>query len=150
MTEFNLINFIEDSMDFAKAMTLDSNKKVLPKMLEKNTENWNVIVDTLNKKTDISSLPSETVTKYLNKRVTELSFMDKESLANYIAELEVELMDVSDSVLDDDYPDMAVQGIQSNLDKMDNSALKLMKELDEEDEETGLKRFHALWKYRAV
>lgn len=150
MTEFNLINFIEDSMDFAKAMTLDSNKKVLPKMLEKNAENWNVIVDTLNKKTDLTPLPSETVIKYLNKRVTELSFMDKESLANYIAELEVELMDVSDSVLDDDYPDMAAQGIQSNLDKMDNSALKLMKELDEENEETGLKQFHALWKYRTV
>ncbi|MFU2181969.1 hypothetical protein ACMZ6Y_04495 [Streptococcus pluranimalium] len=76
--------------------------------------------------------------------------MTKEELAEYIASLEVEFMDLSDNVLDDDYPDMAVHGVQSNLDKLDNNALKLLKGLDEVDEETGLKLFHALWKYRTV
>ena len=87
---------------------------------------------------------------YADKRVTELLSMDKESLAKYIIGLEVELMDISDSVLDDNYPDMAVHGVQSNLDRLDNDALRLMKDLDEVDEETGLKQFHALWKYRTV
>lgn len=92
----------------------------------------------------------EITTKYYNKRVTELLSMTKKELAEYIASLEVEFMDLSDSVLDDDYPDMAVHGVQSNLDKLDNNALKLLKALDEVDEETGLKLFHALWKYRTV
>lgn len=95
--------------------------------------------------------PKEEITKkYENKRMTELLSMDKESLAKYIVGLEVELMDLSDSVLDDDYPYMAVHGVQSNLNKLDNNALKLLKSLDEVREETGLKQFHALWKYRTV
>ncbi|WP_316606122.1 hypothetical protein [Streptococcus pluranimalium] len=87
---------------------------------------------------------------YADKRVTELLSMDKESLAKYIIGLEVELMDISDSVLDDDYPDMAVNGVQSNLDKLDRDALRLMKDLDKVDEESDLELFHALWKYRTV
>ncbi|CAM3449951.1 hypothetical protein STPL106120_09360 [Streptococcus pluranimalium] len=92
----------------------------------------------------------EITTKYYNKRVIELLRMDKESLAKYIIGLEVELMDLSDSVLDDDYPDMAVHGVQSNLDKLDRDALRLMKDLDKVDEESDLELFHALWKYRTV
>lgn len=91
----------------------------------------------------------EITTKYCNKRVTELLNMDKESLAKYIIGLEVEFMDLSDSVLDDDYPNMAVHGVQSNLDKLDRDALRLMKDLDKVDEE-GEKIFPALWKYRTV
>ncbi|HEM6117022.1 hypothetical protein [Streptococcus pluranimalium] len=87
---------------------------------------------------------------YADKRVIELLSMDKESLAKYIIGLEVELMDISDSVLDDNYPDMAVHGVQSNLDRLDNDALRLMKDLDKVDEESDLELFHALWKYRTV
>ncbi|MFU2205296.1 hypothetical protein [Streptococcus pluranimalium] len=92
----------------------------------------------------------EITTKYYNKRVTELLNMTKKELAEYIASLEVEFMDLSDSVLDDDYPFMAVHGVQSNLDRLDNDALRLMKDLDKVDEESELKQFHALWKYRTA
>lgn len=92
----------------------------------------------------------EITTKYYNKRVTELLNIDKKSLAKYIIGLEVEFMDLSDSVLDDDYPDIAVNGVQSNLDRLDNDALRLMKDLDKVDEESDLELFHALWKYRTV
>ena len=91
----------------------------------------------------------EITTKYYNKRVIELLSMDKESLAKYIIGLEVELMDISDSVLDDNYPDMAVHGVQSNLSGLEDSALSLMNDLDKANEE-GEKIFPALWKYRTV
>ena len=46
----------------------------------------------------------ELAENYADKRVTELLSMTKKELAEYIASLEVEFMDLSDSVLDDDYP----------------------------------------------
>lgn len=91
----------------------------------------------------------EITTKYYNKRVIELLSMTKKELAEYIASLEVEFMDLSDSVLDDDYPFMAVHGVQSNLSGLEDSALSLMKDLDKENE-AGEKLFPALWKYHTV
>lgn len=83
----------------------------------------------------------EITTKYYNKRVTELLNMTKKELAEYIASLEVEFMDLSDSVLDDDYPFMAVNGVHRNLEAVDDEAMALLKSLDAEGE------YKALWQY---
>ncbi|MDY3024080.1 hypothetical protein [Streptococcus hyovaginalis] len=42
---FNFNEFIKDSCDFAEAMTLDVNQKVLPEMLDKNMSNWDQLLD---------------------------------------------------------------------------------------------------------
>lgn len=41
---FNFNEFIKDSCDFAEAMTLDVNQKVLPDMLDKNMSNWDQLL----------------------------------------------------------------------------------------------------------
>lgn len=41
---FNFNEFIKDSCDFAEAMTLDVNQKVLPEMLDKNMSNWDQLL----------------------------------------------------------------------------------------------------------
>ncbi|MGT2667063.1 hypothetical protein ACVRYP_07120 [Streptococcus rifensis] len=64
-----------------------------------------------------------------------------DSLLDKVAMLELELMDLSDSVLDDDYPDMAVNGVHGNLEAVDNEAMTLLKSLDTEND------YKALWKY---
>ncbi len=46
-----------------------------------------------------------------------------------------------DSLLDDDYPDMAVNGVHGNLEAVDNEAIALLKSLDTEGE------YKALWQY---
>ncbi|WP_438839024.1 hypothetical protein [Streptococcus pluranimalium] len=78
---------------------------------------------------------------YADKRMTELLSMTKKELAEYIASLEVEFIDLSDSVLDDDYPFMAVNGVHGNLEAVDNEAMALLKSLDTEGE------YKALWQY---
>lgn len=52
-------------------------------------------------------------------------------------------MELADSVLDDDYPDMAVNGVWDNMEAVDRNARALLKELDTED------NYCALWKYSA-
>lgn len=84
--------------------------------------------------------------QYTDKRVPMLLNRTKKELAEYIASLEAEIMDVADSVLDDDFPNMAEDGIHGNLDNVEISALKAMKELDKDEEPLYL----ALWKYRTV
>lgn len=42
---FNFNDFIKESNDFAEAMTLDVNQKVLPEMLDKNMRNWDQLLD---------------------------------------------------------------------------------------------------------
>ncbi|MCK3974138.1 hypothetical protein HCC28_08080 [Streptococcus suis] len=68
---------------------------------------------------------------------------DFDSLLEKVAGLELELMELADSVLDDDYPDMAVNGVWENMTAVDDEARKLLKELDTED------NYCALWKYSA-
>ncbi|MFU2164504.1 hypothetical protein ACMZ6Z_06925 [Streptococcus pluranimalium] len=85
--------------------------------------------------------------RYANKRVKELLSMTKKELAEYTAALEVELMDLSDSVLDDDFSrSLSVNSVDENLDSLDEHALNLMKNLDSNDEVM----LEALWKYRTV
>ena len=66
-----------------------------------------------------------------------------ESLLKKVVRLELELMELADSVLDDEYPDMAVDGVYGNLNALDNQAMALLKNLDAEGE------YKALWKYLA-
>ena len=66
-----------------------------------------------------------------------------ESLLKKVVRLELELMELADSVLDDEYPDMAVNGVHGNLKALDNQAMALLKNLDAEGE------YKALWKYSA-
>lgn len=42
---FNFNDFIKESNDFAEAMTLDVNQKVIPEMLDKNMSNWDQLLD---------------------------------------------------------------------------------------------------------
>lgn len=64
-----------------------------------------------------------------------------DSLLKKVVRLELELMELADSVLDDEYPDMAVNGVHGNLKALDNRAMALLKNLDAEGE------YKALWKY---
>lgn len=41
---FNFNDFIKESNDFADAMTLETNKQVLPEMLDKNMSNWDQVL----------------------------------------------------------------------------------------------------------
>ncbi|HEM6117137.1 TPA: hypothetical protein U2C09_001763 [Streptococcus suis] len=41
---FNFNDFIKESNDFAEAMTLETNKQVLPEMLDKNMRNWDQLL----------------------------------------------------------------------------------------------------------
>lgn len=82
--------------------------------------------------------------EYTRQRVEQLKQSeDFDSLLKKVAGLELELMELADSVLDDDYPDMAVSGVHGNLEAVDDEARKLLKELDTED------NYCALWKYSA-
>ncbi|ANM47507.1 hypothetical protein [Streptococcus suis] len=82
--------------------------------------------------------------EYIRQRVEQLKQSeDFDSLLKKVAGLELELMELADSVLDDDYPDMAVNGVWENMTAVDDEARKLLKELDTED------NYCALWKYSA-
>ncbi|CYU39849.1 hypothetical protein [Streptococcus suis] len=82
--------------------------------------------------------------EYTSKRTEQLKQSeDFDSLLEKVARLELELMELADSVLDDDYPDMAVNGVWENMAVVDDEARKLLKELDVED------NYCALWKYSA-
>ncbi|HEL1654046.1 TPA: hypothetical protein TXN47_000043 [Streptococcus suis] len=82
--------------------------------------------------------------QYRLERVEQLKQSeDFDSLLKKVAGLELELMELADSVLDDDYPDMAVNGVWENMTAVDDEARKLLKELDTED------NYCALWKYSA-
>ncbi|HIH7901552.1 TPA: hypothetical protein ACYSXH_002322, partial [Streptococcus suis] len=82
--------------------------------------------------------------EYIRQRVQQLKQSeDFDSLLKKVAGLELELMELADSVLDDDYPDMAVNGVWENMTAVDDEARELLKELDTED------NYRALWKYSA-
>lgn len=82
--------------------------------------------------------------EYTRQRVEQLKQSeDFDSLLEKVARLELELMEIADSVLDDDYPDMAVNGVWENMMAVDDEARKLLKELDTVD------NYCALWKYSA-
>ncbi|HEL2054057.1 TPA: hypothetical protein TY888_001121 [Streptococcus suis] len=82
--------------------------------------------------------------EYIRQRVQQLKQSeDFDSLLEKVAGLELELMELADSVLDDDYPDMAVNGVWENMTAVDDEARELLKELDTED------NYCALWKYSA-
>lgn len=66
---------------------------------------------------------------------------DFDSLLDKLVACELELMGLADSVLDDDYPDMAVNGVHGNLEAVDNEAMALLKSLDTEND------YKALWQY---
>ncbi|CCW41053.1 hypothetical protein JavanS54_0014 [Streptococcus satellite phage Javan54] len=79
---------------------------------------------------------------YKLERVQQLKQSeDFDSLLDKVVAYELELMELADSVLDDDYPDMAVNGVHGNLEAVDNEAMALLKSLDTENE------YKALWKY---
>ncbi|MHC3752247.1 hypothetical protein ACYKJ4_03650, partial [Streptococcus suis] len=82
--------------------------------------------------------------EYIRKRVEQFKQTESfDSLLEKTARLELELMELADSVLDDDYPDMAVNGVWENMTAVDDEARELLKELDTED------NYCALWKYSA-
>ncbi|MBL1126048.1 hypothetical protein F9856_07845 [Streptococcus suis] len=82
--------------------------------------------------------------EYIRQRTEQLKQSESfDSLLKKVAGLELELMELADSVLDDDYPDMAVNGVWENMTAVDDEARKLLKELDPED------NYCALWKYSA-
>lgn len=82
--------------------------------------------------------------EYIRQRVEQLKQSESfDSLLEKVAGLELELMELADSVLDDDYPDMAVNGVWENMTAVEDEARKLLKELDTED------NYCALWKYSA-
>lgn len=79
---------------------------------------------------------------YKLERVQQLKQSeDFDSLLDKLVACELELMELADSVLDDDYPDMAVNGVHGNLEAVDNEAMALLKSLDTEGE------YKALWQY---
>lgn len=80
--------------------------------------------------------------QYRLERVEQLKQSeDFDSLLDKLVACELELMELADSVLDDDYPDMAVNGVHRNLEAVDNEARALLKSLDTEGE------YKALWQY---
>ncbi|HFI0466872.1 TPA: hypothetical protein ACGOYW_000249 [Streptococcus suis] len=87
---------------------------------------------------------SDVEDQYRLERVEQLKQSESfDSLLEKVARLELELMELSDSVLDDDYPDMAVNGVWENLEAVDQNARALLKELDTDN------NYCALWKYSA-
>ncbi|HFU3983618.1 TPA: hypothetical protein ACGO2Q_002444 [Streptococcus suis] len=82
--------------------------------------------------------------EYTRQRVEQLKQSESfESLLEKVAKLELELMELADSVLDDDYPDMAVNGVWDNLEAVNHEARALLKELDTDN------NYCALWEYSA-
>ena len=80
--------------------------------------------------------------EYIRQRTEQLEQSETfESLLKKVVRLELELMELADSVLDDDYPDMAVNGVHGNLEAVDNEAMALLKSLDTEND------YKALWQY---
>lgn len=80
--------------------------------------------------------------QYRLERVEQLKQSETfESLLDKLVACELELMELADSVLDDDLPDMAVNGVHGNLEAVDNEAMALLKSLDTEND------YKALWKY---
>lgn len=80
--------------------------------------------------------------QYRLERVQQLKQSEEfDSLLDKLVACELELMELADSVLDDDYPDMAVNGVHGNLKAVDNEAMALLKSLDTEND------YKALWQY---
>ncbi|HEM3164943.1 hypothetical protein K6969_00315 [Streptococcus suis] len=79
---------------------------------------------------------------YKLERVQQLKQSETfDSLLDKLVACELELMELADGVLDDDYPDMAVNGVHANLKAVDDEAMKLLKSLDKEND------YKALWQY---
>ncbi|MEY8463290.1 hypothetical protein [Streptococcus merionis] len=84
----------------------------------------------------------QTKEQYKLERVEQLrQSEDFESLLDKLVVCELELMELADSVLDDDFPQMAVNGVHSNLEALDDDAMQLLKQLDHEGD------YKALWQY---
>ncbi|HEM3590313.1 hypothetical protein [Streptococcus suis] len=82
--------------------------------------------------------------EFISKRVEQLKQSESfDSLPEKVARLELELMELADSVLDDEYPDMAVNGVWDNLEAVNHEARALLKELDTDN------NYCALWEYSA-
>ncbi|HFI0026783.1 TPA: hypothetical protein ACGOVU_002064 [Streptococcus suis] len=82
--------------------------------------------------------------EYIRQRTEQLKQSESfDSLLEKVARLELELMELADSVLDDDYPDMAVNGVWDNLEAVNHEARALLKELDTDN------NYCALWEYSA-
>ncbi|MFM0601728.1 hypothetical protein P7J10_04950 [Streptococcus suis] len=102
--------------------------------------------DYYNNPDDLNEYEQQRATEqeYICKRVEQLKQSENfDSLLEKVARLELELMELSDSVLDDEYPDMAVNGVWENLEAVDQNARALLKELDTDN------NYCALWKYSA-
>ncbi|HEM3466204.1 hypothetical protein V9Z56_00270 [Streptococcus suis] len=102
--------------------------------------------DYYNNPDDLNEYEQQRATEqeYIRKRVEQFKQTESfDSLLEKTARLELELMELADSVLDDDYPDMAVNGVWENMTAVDDEARELLKELDTED------NYCALWKYSA-
>ncbi|MFI3051302.1 hypothetical protein ODU41_08845 [Streptococcus sp. 2022WUSS083] len=100
--------------------------------------------DYYNNPDDLNEYEQQQATEqeYIRKRVEQFKQTESfDSLLEKTARLELEFMELADSVLDDDYPDMAVNGVHSNLEVVDDEAMALLKSLDTEGE------FKALWQY---
>ncbi|MBY4959228.1 hypothetical protein ACYKKI_07165 [Streptococcus suis] len=82
--------------------------------------------------------------EYIRKRVEQFKQTESfDSLLEKTARLELEFMELADSVLDDEHPDMAVNGVWENLEAVGHDARALLKELDTDN------NYCALWKYSA-
>ncbi|HFI0704037.1 TPA: hypothetical protein ACGO43_001418 [Streptococcus suis] len=102
--------------------------------------------DYYNNPDDLNEYEQEQATEqeYICKRVEQLKQSeDFDSLLEKVAKLELELMELADSVLDDEHPDMAVNGVWENLEAVDHNARALLKELDTNN------NYCALWEYSA-
>ncbi|HFI0640161.1 TPA: hypothetical protein ACGO14_000022 [Streptococcus suis] len=87
---------------------------------------------------------SDVEVQYRLERVEQLKQSENfDSLLEKVARLELELMELADSVLDDKYPDMAVNGVWENMEAVDHNAMALLKELDTNN------NYCALWEYSA-
>ncbi|HFU4489566.1 TPA: hypothetical protein ACGPBC_001573 [Streptococcus suis] len=102
--------------------------------------------DYYNNPDDLNEYEQQQATEqeYICKRVEQLKQSENfDSLLEKVARLELELMELADSVLDDDFPDMAVNGVWENLEVVDHTARALLKELDTDN------NYCALWEYSA-
>ncbi|HFI0105961.1 TPA: hypothetical protein ACGORX_000287 [Streptococcus suis] len=102
--------------------------------------------DYYNNPDDLNEYEQQQATEqeYICKRVEQLKQSENfDSLLEKVARLELELMELADSVLDDDFPDMAVNGVWENMEAVDHTARALLKELDTDN------NYCALWKYSA-
>ncbi|HEM6592962.1 hypothetical protein F6P74_05230 [Streptococcus suis] len=102
--------------------------------------------DYYNNPDDLNEYEQQQATEqeYICKRVEQLKQTESfDSALEKVARLELELMELADSVLDDEYPDMAANGVWGNMEAVDQNARALLKELDTDN------NYCALWEYSA-